>query len=64
MPAEQIITTVGATHALDIVSRTLLQAGDCVMVEEPGWAVAFARLVGWACRSCRCRATPMAPTWP
>ena len=41
---DQIITTVGATHALDIVSRTLLQAGDCVMVEEPGWAVEFARL--------------------
>lgn len=41
---QQIITTVGATHALDIVSRTLLRAGDCVMVEEPGWAVEFARL--------------------
>jgi DNA-binding transcriptional MocR family regulator len=41
---EQIITSVGATHALDIVSRTLLRAGDCVMVEEPGWAVEFARL--------------------
>ncbi|MEO5672720.1 MAG: GntR family transcriptional regulator, partial [Ramlibacter sp.] len=41
---ENIITTVGATHALDIVSRTLLRAGDCVMVEEPGWAVEFARL--------------------
>ncbi|HYW55854.1 MAG TPA: PLP-dependent aminotransferase family protein [Polaromonas sp.] len=43
-PPEQIITTVGATHALDIVSRTLLRPGDCVMVEEPGWAVEFARL--------------------
>ncbi len=42
--AGQIITTVGATHALDVVSRTLLKAGDCVMVEEPGWAVEFARL--------------------
>ena len=41
---EQIITTVGATHALDIVSRTLLRAGDHVMVEEPGWAIEFARL--------------------
>ena len=41
---EQIITTVGATHALDIISRTLLRAGDCVMVEEPGWAIEFARL--------------------
>ena len=40
----QIITTLGATHALDIVSRTLLRAGDHVMVEEPGWAVEFARL--------------------
>jgi DNA-binding transcriptional MocR family regulator len=41
---EQIITSVGATHALDIVSRTLLRPGDPVMVEEPGWAVEFARL--------------------
>jgi DNA-binding transcriptional MocR family regulator len=41
---QHIITTVGATHALDIVSRTLLRAGDCVMVEEPGWAIEFARL--------------------
>ncbi|CAN7769323.1 MULTISPECIES: PLP-dependent aminotransferase family protein [unclassified Variovorax] len=41
---EQIVTTVGATHALDIVSRTLLRAGDAVMVEEPGWALEFARL--------------------
>ncbi len=42
--ADQIITTVGATQALDIVSRTLLKAGDPVMVEEPGWSVEFARL--------------------
>ena len=41
---EQIITTIGATHALDIVSRTLLRPGDPVMVEEPGWAIEFARL--------------------
>ena len=41
---QQITTTVGATQALDIVSRTLLRAGDYVMVEEPGWAVEFARL--------------------
>ena len=43
-PADQIITTLGATHALDIVSRSLLRTGDYVMVEEPGWAVEFARL--------------------
>jgi DNA-binding transcriptional MocR family regulator len=46
IPAQpaQIITTVGATHGLDVLSRTLLRPGDCVMVEEPGWAVEFARL--------------------
>lgn len=46
VPAEpgQIITSIGATQALDIVSRTLLKPGDGVMVEEPGWAVEFARL--------------------
>jgi len=43
-PPGQIITTVGASHALDIVSRTLLRPGDPVMVEEPGWAIEFARL--------------------
>ncbi len=47
---EQIITTVGATHALDIVSRTLLRAGDYVMVEEPGWAIEFARLAAMGMR--------------
>ncbi len=40
----QIITTVGAANALDVVSRTLLQAGDAVLVDEPGWAAEFARL--------------------
>ena len=47
---EHIITTVGATHALDIVSRSLLRPGDHVMVEEPGWAVEFARLTALGMR--------------
>jgi DNA-binding transcriptional MocR family regulator len=52
VPAEpgHIITTVGATHALDIVSRTLLRPGDAVLVEEPGWAVEFARLAALGVR--------------
>jgi DNA-binding transcriptional MocR family regulator len=41
---DQIVTTVGATHALDLVCRTLLQPGDAVLVDEPGWAVEYARL--------------------
>ena len=46
----QIITTMGATQALDIVSRALLQPGDPVMVEEPGWAVEYARLAAMGMR--------------
>ncbi len=42
--ASQIITTAGATNALEIVSRTLLRPGDAVLVDEPGWAVEYARL--------------------
>ena len=41
---EHIITTAGATHALDVVARTLLQPGDAVLVDAPGWSVEFARL--------------------
>lgn len=46
----QIMTTMGATQALDIVSRALLQPGDPVMVEEPGWAVEYARLAAMGMR--------------
>jgi len=42
--AEQIVTTVGATHALDLVTRALLQAGDAVLVDDPGWSIEYARL--------------------
>jgi DNA-binding transcriptional MocR family regulator len=40
----QILTAVGATQALDLVSRTLLTPGDAVLVDEPGWSVEYARL--------------------
>ncbi|KQY90606.1 PLP-dependent aminotransferase family protein [Pelomonas sp. Root1444] len=40
----QILTTHGATHALDLLIRTQLQPGDAVLVDDPGWAIMFARL--------------------
>jgi DNA-binding transcriptional MocR family regulator len=58
---DQIITTVGATHALDVVSRTMLRAGDHVMVEEPGWAVEFARLDALGMRILPVPRTPQGP---
>jgi len=47
---EQIITTLGATQALDIVTRSLLRAGDSVLVDEPGWSIEFARLAALGLR--------------
>lgn len=42
--ASQIVTTAGATAALDLVAQLLLAPGDSVLVDEPGWPVEFARL--------------------
>ncbi len=40
----QIVTTLGATQALDIITRTLTRPGDTVLVDEPGWSIEYARL--------------------
>ena len=40
----QIVTTIGATQALDVITRTLTRAGDSVLVDEPGWSIEYARL--------------------
>ena len=40
----QVISTVGATHALDLITRSLLKPGDAVLVDDPGWAIEYARL--------------------
>ncbi len=39
-----ILTTNGATHALDLIIRSQLQPGDAVLIDDPGWAIMFARL--------------------
>ncbi len=38
---EQVMTTAGASHGLDLIVRTLFKAGDCVVVETPGYAPLF-----------------------
>lgn len=49
----QIVTTRGATHALDLISRWFVKPGDTVLVDDPGYYTLFgylklsgARLVG------------------
>ena len=34
---DTIVITCGAQHAIDLVARVLLEPGDTVAVEEPGW---------------------------
>lgn len=35
--AEDVIVTSGAQQAIDVIARVLLEPGDCVAVEEPGY---------------------------
>lgn len=37
VPAEQIITTEGATVALDLVIRSLVEPGQAVLIDDPGY---------------------------
>jgi len=44
VPASCLIITYGATHAFDLIVRTLLAPGDAVLVEDPGYFVLPAQL--------------------
>jgi DNA-binding transcriptional MocR family regulator len=48
--ADQLVLTHGATHALDLVIRTLLRPGDAVLVESPGYCNLIALLRHHGCR--------------
>ncbi|AKS05475.1 PLP-dependent aminotransferase family protein [Pseudomonas trivialis] len=41
---DRILTTAGASHAQDLLIRTLLKAGDCVVVETPGYGNLYRQL--------------------
>ncbi|ELX08413.1 GntR-family transcriptional regulator [Janthinobacterium sp. HH01] len=42
--AGHVLTTFGATHAIDLICRSFLQPGDTVLVEDPGYFLMFGRL--------------------
>ena len=50
VPADQIVTTAGATEAIDLVARRFLAPGDVVFVEDPAWFVMFARFAAFGAR--------------
>jgi DNA-binding transcriptional MocR family regulator len=41
---EQILLTLGANHALDLIVRHLVEPGDTVFVDDPGYYPLFAKL--------------------
>lgn len=47
---DQIVTTAGATEAIDMVARRFLAPGDVVFVEDPAWFVMFARFAAFGAR--------------
>ncbi|HTU66538.1 MAG TPA: PLP-dependent aminotransferase family protein [Steroidobacteraceae bacterium] len=47
---DQIVTTAGATGAIDMVARRFLAPGDVVFVEDPAWFVMFARFAAFGAR--------------
>ena len=53
--ADEVLITSGAQHAVDIIARALLRAGDAVLVEDPG-----RRDVRCALESASLRALPIA----
>jgi DNA-binding transcriptional MocR family regulator len=50
MSPDQLVLTHGASHALDLVVRTLLSPGDAVLVESPGYHNLFPLLRDRGCR--------------
>src|SRR3954471_15841480 len=60
-PAEQILTSAGATEAIDMVARRFLAPGDVVFVEDPAWFVMFARFAAFGARIVGVPRTPEGP---
>lgn len=50
-PPEQIVTTCGVTHALELILQHFVRAGDTVLVDEPGWYLPFGRLARMGARA-------------
>ena len=59
--SSHLLSTAGASHALDLIVRTLFKAGDCVVVETPGYAPLFDLLRLHGVHMLEVRRTPSGP---
>ncbi len=60
----QIVLTTGITHALDLVLRSQLAPGDCVLVLEPSWFGALGMLAAHGITTISVPCTPTGPDLP
>ena len=58
---EQILLTHGANHALDLIMRDMLEPGDVVLVDDPGYYPLFGKLRLAKARVVGIRRTPDGP---
>lgn len=58
---DDVLMTFGANHALDLVIRGMLSAGDTVLVDDPGYYPLFAKLKLAQVRMVGVRRTPEGP---
>jgi DNA-binding transcriptional MocR family regulator len=61
--AEQILLTHGATHAFDLVLRTLTKPGDTVLVEDPGYSNLLSLIRHHGCMAVGIRAASTGSIW-
>lgn len=57
----RVLLTQGANHALDLIVRTLLEPGDAVLVDSPGYYPLFGKLRLAKARAVGVRRTPQGP---
>lgn len=57
----QVLMTQGANHALDLIVRTLVEPGDAVLVDSPGYYPLFGKLRLAKARMVGVRRTPEGP---
>ena len=58
---DQVVTTFGANHAMDLIIRRYLEPGDTVLVDEPGYYPLFAKLKLAKIQHIGVRRTPSGP---
>ncbi|PHV11861.1 aminotransferase-like domain-containing protein [Chitinimonas sp. BJB300] len=63
-PAEQIVLTHGASQGLDLAIRLLVQPGDTVLIDNPGYSTLIAALLGHGAKLFGVPRTPTGPDVP